>query len=279
MIGPIRRAARDRRAARGALMFVIAALFAAAVLAEEAPPEAVAAPKVGAAPEAAAAPGALLGYSAQSATLEQAREAEFRASISADHIRESMRRLTARPHHVGSAYDKDNAEWILARFKEWGFDAKIETFQVLFPTPKTRLVELLKPTSYRARLEEPPVPGDPTSNQVSEQLPTYNAYSADGDVTAPLVYVNYGNREDYEELDRLGISVKGAIVIARYGGGLARGEAQGRGGTRCRRLHHLLGSEGGWLLRRGSISLPAAGARRRACSGAASWTRSIPETP
>jgi N-acetylated-alpha-linked acidic dipeptidase len=89
----------------------------------------------------------LLGYSGRSATLEQAREAEFRAAVSAGNIRESMRRLTARPHHVGSAYDKDNAEWILARFKEWGFDAKIETFQVLFPTPKTRLVELLKPTS------------------------------------------------------------------------------------------------------------------------------------
>jgi N-acetylated-alpha-linked acidic dipeptidase len=207
MIGSIRRASRDRPAARCALTLVTAALFAAAVLAGEA------------APEAAAAPGSLLGYSAQTATLEQAREAEFRAAVSPDNIRESMRRLTARPHHVGSPYDKDNAEWILARFKEWGFDAKIETFQVLFPTPKTRLVELLKPTSYRARLEEPPVPGDPTSNQVSEQLPTYNAYSADGDVTAPLVYVNYGNREDYEELDRLGISVKGAIVIARYGGG------------------------------------------------------------
>jgi N-acetylated-alpha-linked acidic dipeptidase len=167
----------------------------------------------------APSPDSLLGYVGGSGTLEQQREAEFRAAISADNIRETMRRLSARPHHVGSAYDKDNAEWILARFKEWGFDAKIETFHVLFPTPKTRVVELLKPTPFRARLEEPPVPGDPTSEQVSEQLPTYNAYSADGDVTAPLVYVNYGNREDYEELDRLGISVKGAIVIARYGGG------------------------------------------------------------
>jgi N-acetylated-alpha-linked acidic dipeptidase len=167
----------------------------------------------------AAVPDSLLGYSARSAVVEQQREREFRAAVSADNIRETMRRLTARPHHVGSAYDKDNAEWILGRFKEWGFDAKIETFHVLFPTPKTRLVELLKPTRFRARLEEPAVPGDPTSAQVSEQLPTYNAYSADGDVTAPLVYVNYGNREDYEELDRLGISVKGAIVIARYGGG------------------------------------------------------------
>jgi N-acetylated-alpha-linked acidic dipeptidase len=161
----------------------------------------------------------LLGYLGPSAALERQREAAFRASIAPENIRETMRRLTARPHHVGSAYDKDNAEWILARFREWGFDAKIETFQVLFPTPKVRQLELLKPNPFRARLEEPPVPGDGTSDQTSEQLPTYNAYSADGDVTAPLVYVNYGNREDYEELDRLGISVRGAIVIARYGGG------------------------------------------------------------
>jgi N-acetylated-alpha-linked acidic dipeptidase len=170
-------------------------------------------------PQPASPSEPLLGYSAASAPREQERETEFRAAVSADNIRETMRRLTARPHHVGSPYDKDNAEWILARFREWGFDAKIETFQVLFPTPKTRVLELVQPTLFRARLEEPPVPGDPTSDQVSEQLPTYNAYSADGDVSAPLVYVNYGNREDYEDLDRLGISVKGAIVIARYGGG------------------------------------------------------------
>ena len=130
-----------------------------------------------------------------------------------------MRRLSARPHHVGSPYDKDNAEWILSKFKEWGFDAKIETFNVLFPTPKVRVVEMLQPTRFQAKMQEPVLAVDPTSGQTAEQLPTYNAYSIDGDVTAPLVYVNYGNREDYEQLDRLGISVKGAIVIARYGSG------------------------------------------------------------
>jgi len=128
-----------------------------------------------------------------------------------------MQRLSARPHHIGSAYDKDNAEWILSRFKEWGLDAHIETFDVLFPTPKERAVELLEPTKFVAKLQEPAVAVDPTSGQREEQLPTYNAYSADGDVTAPLVYVNYGNPADYERLERLGISVKGAIVIARYG--------------------------------------------------------------
>jgi N-acetylated-alpha-linked acidic dipeptidase len=167
-------------------------------------------------PSTAAAPS-LLGYSAQGALVQGQWEKKFRDGISPDNIRENMRRLSARPHHVGSAYDKDNAEWILSKFKAWGFDAKIETFNVLFPTPKVRVLEMLKPTPFRAGLQEPVVPSDPTSGQISEQLPSYNAYSADGDVTAPLIYVNYGDREDYEQLDRLGISVKGAIVIARYG--------------------------------------------------------------
>ena len=164
------------------------------------------------------APSQLSGYSAQSSKSERDWERKFQDGISRDNLRENMRRMSARPHHVGSPYDKDNADWILAKFKEWGFDAHIETFQVLFPTPKDRVVELLEPTQFRAKLQEPVIPGDPTTNQTSEQLPTYNAYSIDGDVKAPLVYVNYGIREDYEELDRLGISVKGAIVIARYGG-------------------------------------------------------------
>ena len=171
------------------------------------------------APPAPPAPptSALLGYPAASVAPELAWEAKLRDLPSADRMRESMRRLTARPHHVGSPYDKDNAEWILTRFREAGLDAHIERFDVLFPTPKRRLVELVAPVRFTARLDEPEIKGDPTSGQKGEQLPTYNAYSIDGDVTAPLVYVNYGLEKDYEDLDRLGVSVKGAIVLARYG--------------------------------------------------------------
>ena len=177
------------------------------------------APLIGAQNPAAkpSAPSQLSGYTVESSAPEREWEKKFQDGIVPDNLRENMRRMSARPHHVGSPYDRDNAEWILSKFKEWGFDAHIETFQVLFPTPKERVVELLEPTQFRAKLQEPAVPGDPTSSQASEQLPTYNAYSIDGDVTAPLVYVNYGSRDDYEQLDRLGISVKGAIVIARYG--------------------------------------------------------------
>jgi len=159
----------------------------------------------------------LLGFSDEAARVERDWEAKFQAIPSPENLREYTRRLSARPHHVGSPYDKDNAEWLLAKFKVWGLDAHLETFEVLFPTPKERLVELVEPAKFVAKLQEPTVAVDPTSGQHDEQLPTYNAYSADGDVTAPLVYVNYGVPEDYEKLERLGVSVKGAIVIARYG--------------------------------------------------------------
>ncbi|HVI80369.1 MAG TPA: PA domain-containing protein, partial [Candidatus Acidoferrum sp.] len=159
----------------------------------------------------------LPGYSPRASRSERDWETKFRAIPDPANLREYMRRMSAHPHHVGSPYDKDNADWILARFKEWGFDAQIETFNVLFPTPKLRLLEMIEPTKYTAKLEEPAIAIDPTSNQKSEQLPTYNAYSPDGDVTAPLIFVNYGLQEDYEKLDRLGVSAKGAIVIAKYG--------------------------------------------------------------
>ena len=160
----------------------------------------------------------LYGYSAESSRAERQWEEKLRAIPSPDNLRAYLQRLSARPHNVGSPYDKDNAEWIASKFKEFGLDTQIESFSVLYPTPKERLVELVDGgPHFTAKLQEPVVPEDPTSNQTAEQLPTYNAYSIDGDVTAPLVYVNYGLPEDYDTLDRLGISVKGAIIIARYG--------------------------------------------------------------
>src|SRR5204863_8630455 len=123
------------------------------------------------------------------------------------------------------------------KFKEWGWDAQLETFTVLFPTPKERIVELVAPTQFKALLEEPAIAVDPTSNQKSEQLPPFNAYSIDGDVTAPLVYVNYGRPQDYDDLDRRGISVKGSIVIVRYGAtwrGITPRVGPDRGAVCCR---------------------------------------------
>jgi N-acetylated-alpha-linked acidic dipeptidase len=159
----------------------------------------------------------LQGFTPDSSARERQWEQKFRALPSPDNQREYMRRLAARPHHVGSPFDQDNAEWILSKFKQWGWDAHIETFDVLFPTPNERLLEMIAPTRFTARLEEPPIAADPASSQKSEQLPSYNVYSIDGDVTGPLVFVNYGLPADYEELDRMGVSVKGAIAIAKYG--------------------------------------------------------------
>ena len=143
-------------------------------------------------------------------------ESEFDKNLSKDNIGETIKRLSAEPHHIGSPADKKNAEFIQSLFDKWGWDAKIETFYVLFPTPKIRILEMTSPTTYKAILKEPALKEDLTSGQ-SGQLDTYNAYSADGDVTAELVYVNYGLPEDYEILDKMGIDVKGKIVIAKYG--------------------------------------------------------------
>lgn len=160
----------------------------------------------------------ILGFSPDSAARQYDLEAKFDAQLKAENLTNWQKRLSARPHHLGSAYNKENADFIAAQFRSWGYDTKLEEFQVLFPTPKTRVVEMTAPEKFTMRLQEPEVAGDATSGQQSEQLPSYNAYSIDGDVTGPLVYVNYGVPADYEELERQGIDVKGKIVIARYGG-------------------------------------------------------------
>jgi N-acetylated-alpha-linked acidic dipeptidase len=129
-----------------------------------------------------------------------------------------MKFLSSHPHHVGSAKGRANAEYMADLFRQWGYQTEISTYYVLFPTPKTRVLELLGSKPYKAKLEEPSLPEDKTSGQKSEQLPSYNAYSADGDVTSELVFVNRGVPADYEELERMGIDVKGKIVIAKYGG-------------------------------------------------------------
>lgn len=160
----------------------------------------------------------MLGFSPEHARQQQELESRFDSFLKAEHLRERMKRLSARPHHLGSAYGKENAQFIASQFRSWGFDTHIEEFKVLFPTPKTRLLELVEPERFKASLQEPALKQDSTSGQKAEQLPTYNAYSADGDVTGNLVYVNYGVPDDYQELARRGIDVKGKIVIARYGG-------------------------------------------------------------
>jgi N-acetylated-alpha-linked acidic dipeptidase len=158
------------------------------------------------------------GFSSANSSKQKDLEKTFDSVLKAENLRDWMKRLSARPHHVGSDYGKANAEFMLSLFKSWGFDAQLERFDVLFPTPKTRVLEMTSPENFTAKLDEPVLKEDATSDQKSEQLPTYNAYSIDGDVTGDVVYVNYGIPSDYDELEQRGIDVKGKIVIARYGG-------------------------------------------------------------
>ena len=164
------------------------------------------------------APPPLLGFSPAHAADERALEARFDAALRREELAPWLKRLSARPHHLGSPYDKDNAEFIAGLYRSWGYDTRIEEFRVLYATPKERRLEMIAPRAFTASLMEPPLPQDATSGQTSEQLPPFNVYSIDGDVTGELVYVNYGVPKDYEELERRGIDVKGKIVISRYGG-------------------------------------------------------------
>jgi len=159
-----------------------------------------------------------MGFSVENSKRQSSLEARFDRALRKENLRNWMKRLTARPHHVGSAYGKENAEFIASLFRSWGFETEIERFDVLFPTPKTRLLEMTAPEKFTAKLAEPVLAEDSTSNQTAEQLPTYNAYSIDGDVTGDVVFVNYGIPADYEELRKRRISVRGKIVIAKYGG-------------------------------------------------------------
>jgi len=160
----------------------------------------------------------LLGCTAESSRAQRDLEARFDAQLEPESLREWLKHLTRHPDHIGSPGGKENAEWIAEQFRSWGFDTRIDEYQVLFPTPKERMVELVAPRRYRLKLAEPALKEDATSGITKDRLPTYNAYSADGDVEAEVVYVNYGVPDDYEELARRGIDVRGKIVLARYGG-------------------------------------------------------------
>ncbi len=158
----------------------------------------------------------ITGFFKESTQQQLQLETAFDKNISVESIDKNLKLLSSKPHHLGSPGSKANAEYILGLYKKWGWEAEIETFHVLFPTPKTRVLEMTSPSSYKAILKEPALPEDPDSGQTG-QLPTYNVYSADGDVTGELVFVNYGLPDDYKELDKMGIDVKGKIVIAKYG--------------------------------------------------------------
>jgi len=161
------------------------------------------------------ASAAIMGFADPAPQL--ALEAQFRESLSSEDQAEWARALSARPHHPGSEHGAANAAYIAERFSSWGFEVEVEEFDILLPVPLQRSLELLAPSRYVAGLSEDIVGGDASSAQRDDVLPSYNAFSVDGDVTGQLVFVNYGIPEDYELLERYGIDVEGKIVIAKYG--------------------------------------------------------------
>src|SRR6185437_15397202 len=166
----------------------------------------------------ASAPLPIRGFPADEWAAQHAREDKAKSIPQSDRIRIYMERIAARPHPAGSPASKAVADYLAAQLKDWRLDVNVEQFEALMPYPTTRILEMTAPVKFRAQLKEPVVPEDPDTSQPG-QLPTYNAYSASGDVTAPLIYVNYGMPEDYVELKRMGVEVKGKIAIARYGRG------------------------------------------------------------
>ena len=160
----------------------------------------------------------IMGFTKESSTNQLALEAQLDQMVNANNLDDWMKFMSARPHHVGSEYNKKVVDFMAEKFKEWGYDVRVEKFNILFPTPKVRLLEMTEPNAYSASLKEPAVEGDASSSQIDEALPSYNCFSIDGDVTADLVYVNYGLPADYDALEQRGIDVKGKIVIARYFG-------------------------------------------------------------
>ncbi len=162
--------------------------------------------------------GSVLGFTPGSSAAQRDLEARYDEALSADNLREWMQYIVSAPIYVGSPHNKATADWMVEQFRSWGYEAELERFDVLFPMPRIRELEMLSPRPYTARLREPALAEDRTSGIEENRLPPYNAFSADGEVTGELVYVNYGVPADYEELERRGIDVRGKIVIARYGG-------------------------------------------------------------
>lgn len=158
------------------------------------------------------------GFTAENVNNQIALEKAFESILSTENLDQWMQLMSAEPHWVGTKYGEKNAKWIQKQFKSWGYDTRIDTYHVLFPYPKTRILEMTGPTPYHAKLTAVPVDGDEFTAQGDALLPSYNAFSIDGDVEGELVFVNYGIPKDYEELEKLGIDVKGKIVIAKYQG-------------------------------------------------------------
>jgi len=158
----------------------------------------------------------LRGYPPDALLARAPLERAVRETPDPKRIRSYIREMTALPHAAGTPGSKRVAEWALARFKEWGLGAEIDVYQAIIPAPIEQVLELRGPKPWRARLSEEVFDEDPDS-KLSGIMPPYAMYGVDGDVTAEVVYANYALPEDFAQLERMGISVTGKIVLSRAG--------------------------------------------------------------
>ena len=166
------------------------------------------------------------GFTAEGSATQRNWETEFRAIPEAASAREHLRRLTAQPHVAGTKEDYDTAIYVRDLIRSYGITSELKEYDVLLPYPRQpSIVELVAPRRERLAVKEAVVPEDPSSSN-PRIIPLFNGYSASGDVTAPLVYVNYGLPPDYDALKKLGVDVKGKIVLARYGNSFRGVKAQ-----------------------------------------------------
>jgi Zn-dependent protease with chaperone function len=145
------------------------------------------------------------------------RERDMKASPSAKAAEADFDVMTAEPHHTGSPYEIKLADYVVSQFKSFGIEADKYEYSVLLPWPGQRRIDIVAPDQVKLDVEEEKIRGDQWADKPGI-LPAYNAYSPSGDVTGEVVYVNFGVPADYETLQKLGIDVKGKIVLARYGG-------------------------------------------------------------
>lgn len=166
----------------------------------------------------AAQSSAIRGFPSSAVAEQRQREEQVRKVPDSARLKTYMEAMAGEPHVAGRPGSRKVAEYAVEQFRSWGLDARLESFEALMPWPTERVLEMTAPTRHTMAIRETVLPEDPDSGD-DDHTPTFNAYSADGDVTGEVVYVNYGMPADFDRLEQMGISVKGKIVLARYGAG------------------------------------------------------------
>ena len=173
----------------------------------------------------------LLGFTPASSAHQREVEARLLALPEPGRCEAHHRELTRTPHTAGTDGALRVVEYVAARFREYGLTTEVVPYDVLLAWPRAVEVELLAPHTARLATREDPLPEDPATGDPTASGP-WHAYAKSGEVAGEVVYANYGRAEDYDELARLGVDVRGRIILARHFKGYRGGkslEAERRG--------------------------------------------------